>query len=258
MRGVGPGRDLGGPPAFDLDLDEAAVRQPAIAQPGFLGGGRLVAVHVGDHDPVQAGQARRRDRLEREHVVRLGLVDLAQRRRRRDRLGQGVDPFEPVAPGDHRLPDPPQVVEGERAVLAAAVVVDPRPVAHRERAVADLATRRGQRAHLLDRVVVVALDLEPVALLALAPHEDPEVRQLLHRADREPAAPLEELAPLVGQRRPVVDGVVGHPAVEHQVVGAGDDDQRIELEVLHRPHRRAGALDPRQRRPGHSPLRPMT
>ena len=170
-----------------------------------------MAVDVGDLDPVEAGQARGRDRLEREHVVRLGVVDLAQRGRRRDRLGQGVDPFEPVAPGDHRLADPPQVVEREGAVLPAAVVVDACPVAHRERAVADLAPVAQQGPHLLDGVVVVALDLEPVALLALAAHEHPEVRQLVHRPDGQPAAPLEELAPLVGQRRPVVDGVVGRP-----------------------------------------------
>ncbi len=67
----------------------------------------------------------------------------------------------------------------------------------------------------------------------------PEVGQLLHRPDGEPAAPLEELATLVGQRRPVVDRVVEHAAVEHQVVGPGDDHERIELEVLHRAHRRA-------------------
>src|SRR4029078_6404187 len=82
-----------------------------------------------------------------------------------------------------------------------------------------------------------------VALLALAAHEDPEVRQLIHRPDGQPAAPLEELAPLVGERRPVVDYVGREAAVEHQVVGAGDDDKGIELEILHRPHRRARALE---------------
>src|SRR4051794_33133173 len=98
---------------------------------------------------------------------------------------------------------------------------------------------------------MVALDLEPAARLALAAHEHPEVRQLVHRADRKPAAPLEELPTFVGERRPVVDGVAGDPAVEHQVVRARDHDERVELQVLHLPHggARSGKAAPAAPRP---------
>ena len=192
---------------------------------------------------VELRQAVRGHGLAEQHVLRLGLVHLAQGPGRCDRLGQRIDALEPLAPDDHRLADAPQVVERERAVLPAAVVVDPGPIAHREVAVADLASRPQHGAHLLDRVGVVAFDLDPVGLVALPPHHDPEGRQLLHRADGQPAAPFEELTPVVGQDRPVVDGVVDDPAGERQVVRPGDDDERIELEVLHRTHRGPGAIE---------------
>ena len=118
-------------------------------------------------------------------------------------------------------------MERERAVLPPAVVVDPRPIAHLERTVADLAARAQQGAHLLDRVVVVALDLEPVALLALATHQHAEIGQLVHRPDREPATPFEELVPLVGEDRPIVDRIVRDPAVEREIVRPRDDDQWV-------------------------------
>ena len=119
-------------------------------------------------------------------------------------------------------------------------MIDARAVAHLEGAVADLAPRAQEGAHLHDRIVVLPFELDPAGLFALAAHQDPEIGQFIHRPDCEPAAPFEELAPLVGERRPVVDGVVGNTAVEHQVVGPGDDHERVELEVLHRPHRCAG------------------
>ncbi len=114
--------------------------------------------------PDQPGQAVGRDLLAQQDVVGLLGIDLAQRLGRGDRLGQGVDPLEPLAPGDHDLADAPQVVEGERAVLAPAVVVDPRPIAHREVAVADLAALAQDGPHLVDRLGVVRPDLGQCAV----------------------------------------------------------------------------------------------
>ena len=82
---------------------------------------------------------------------------------RRDRLGRGVDALEPLAVVDHRLADPPQVVERDGAVLATAVAVGARAGRHREVAVGDRPALAQGLAHLDDRRVVLVLDLAPVA-----------------------------------------------------------------------------------------------
>ena len=134
-------------------------------------------------------------------------------------------------------------MERQQAVLAAAVVVDAGSRAGGELAIADRAAFGEDLAHLGDRRSVLALELDPVRLVELAAHEDAPVRQLVHRPDREPAAPVEELALLVGQRRPVVLSVVEHAGVEDQVMGAREEDERIELELLDCAHRLFRALE---------------
>ena len=52
--------------------------------------------------------------------------------------------------------------------------------------------------------------------------------------------------------------IAGNAAVEDEVVAAGEDGQRIELQVLAREHRLASAILPAQRRPGHKPCLPST
>ena len=194
-------------------------------------------------DAVEPAEARGGDPLEHQPVVGDGRVDLAQRPGRRDSLGRGIDALEPLATRHHRLPDPPQVVKGQRAVLAAAVIVDPGAVAHLEVTVAHLAPAAQDGPHLLDRGGVLACDLAPVIVRAFTGHDDAKERELGHRPDGEPAAPVEELATLVGQHRPVFERVVRDPAVEREVLRARDHDERIELEILHRPHRIAAALE---------------
>ncbi len=99
-------RELRRPPALDPHVDDRAVGETAIAPLAQRRGTGLELVHIRRIDPCQPCQTDRRDGLAGEHVVRFGLVDIAQRGRGRDRLGQGVDPFEPVPPGDHRLARP--------------------------------------------------------------------------------------------------------------------------------------------------------
>ena len=163
------------------------------------------------------------------------------RRARGDPVRPGVDPFEPLATRHHRLAGPPQVVERDRAVLAATVMVHAGPLVHREVAVGDLATRGQDRAHLRDGVRVLLGQRRQVSVVALAMHQHAPMWELVHRADDQPATPLEEPPLPVGQDRPVVDGVVDHAAREDQVVGSRDHRERIQLQVLDRAHRRLGA-----------------
>ena len=80
-------------------------------------------------------------------------------------------------------------------------------------------------------------------MVPLAVHDHPPVRQLLHRPDGQPAAPLEEAALVVGQDRPVIERVIDDATREHEVVGSSDDHQWVELEVLQRPHRERRAFE---------------
>ena len=100
------------------------------------------------------------------------------------------------------------------------------------------------------------LDLAPVPVLSLAPHERCASTAAPPSAGRRASRPNRRTSLLVGQPRPIVDRVVDDPAVEHQVLGAGHDAERVELEVLHRAHRALGACEPRHRRPGQRPCRP--
>ena len=193
--------------------------------------------------PFRPGEPAPRDHLGQEEVVGLLVAALADQVRRGDGLGRGVDALEPLAPRDHRVADPPEVVQGERAVLAPAVVVDPGARLGRVVAVADLAALAQREPHLLDGRSVLRRDLRPIPVVPLAAHEHPPVGELLHRADGQPAAPVEEPPLAVGQPRPVVLAVVQHAGVEHQVLGAGDQHERVELEVLHRAHRLRGPLE---------------
>ena len=109
--------------------------------------------------------------LATHEVVGLGVGGLLEQATRRHGLGRGVDPLEPLAVMDHRVADPPQVVERDRAVLPPAVGVRALAAGHREVAIGDRTPLRQDPAHLDDRLVMLLLDLAPVAHLALAAHE---------------------------------------------------------------------------------------
>ena len=78
---------------------------------------------------------------------------------------------------------------------------------------------------------------DPVAL-----HDHTPVGQLLHRPYCQPVPPIEEPALAVGQDLPQPWPVIDYPAVKREVLAAGDDLQRVELQIFHRMHRFLGTL----------------
>src|SRR2546423_2475501 len=82
------------------------------------------------------------------------------------------------------------------------------------------------------------------AKIAFAPATPapPPVWQLVHWPDGQPAAPVKELALLIGQVFPHARRVIEHAAVQGNVLAARQDLQRVELQVLHGAHGRLGAL----------------
>ena len=76
--------------------------------------------------------------------------------------------------------------------------------------------------------------------VAIATHEHAPVRQLVHRADREPTTPVEEAPLVVRELGEVLRAVAVDARVQHEVVAARDDHQRVELQVLARERRRRG------------------
>ena len=82
-----------------------------------------------------------------------------------------------------------------------------------------------------------------IVAITLAMHDHAPMRQFVHRPDRQPAAPVEELALLISQRFPQAWCVLEHTAVQRNVVAARDDLQWVELQVLHRAHGLLGACD---------------
>ncbi len=63
------------------------------------------------------------------------------------------------------------------------------------------------------------------------------MRQFVHRPDGQPAAPVKELALLVCRTFPQSGCVIQHPAMQKDILAAGDDLQWIELQVFHGAHR---------------------
>src|SRR5215831_1112558 len=151
----------------------------------------------------------------------------------------------------HHFPDPPQIVERDRAVLSSAVAVGSSPGRHREVAIADHALGGNDAAHLLDGLAmfagqralvrVVKEEAAQAIVVALPAHHDSPVRQLFHRARREPSAPIEEFALLVTKLLPETGRVVDDAAVKGEILAACDNLQRVELEILHRAHGELGA-----------------
>ena len=128
-------------------------------------------------------------------------------------------------------------MEGDRAVLATAVAVNPRPVGDREVSIRDLAPRAKDLAHLLDgRAVAGSSPPWPPRVDGTA-HQDAVVRQLIHRPEGQPATPFEEPPAPIRQRHPVVGPVADDATGECEVLRPGDDRQRIELHAFHGPHR---------------------
>src|SRR5215469_14131891 len=151
----------------------------------------------------------------------------------------------------HHFADPPQIVERDGAVLSSAVAGGSSPCRHREVAIADRAPGGNDAAHLLDGLAmftgqgapvrVVKEEAAQAMVVALPAHHDSPVRQLFHRACREPSAPIEEFALLVTNFLPETGRVVDDAAVKCEILAACNNLQRVELEILHRAHGELGA-----------------
>ena len=161
----------------------------------------------------------------------------------------------------HDFAGAPQIIQSQGAVFAAAIAL--RACARRrlEVAVIQDAALAQQPPHFFDGLgvleahfsnarVVVDPVIDPA--VALTVHDRPPVGQLVHRPGSQPAAPIEELALLVGDLLPQAGRGFEHAAVQGDVLAAGDDLQRVELQVFHGAH---GLLDARQAAP--APPRPQ-
>jgi len=193
--------------------------------------------------------------LEQE-ALGLGLVAFADEMGGGHRFGQGIDALEFLAVVGHHLARAPQVVESQGAVLAAAIALRPFacrhgeiPIAHRPPLAQD-GPHLGHGLGVLDPHSVDAR-IDDAAVVALAMHDHPPMGQLVHRPRRQPAAPIEELALLIGRLFPQAGRVIEHAAVQLDVLTAGDDLQGIELQVFHLAHglRRARDALPTPPRP---------
>ena len=74
------------------------------------------------------------------------------------------------------------------------------------------------------------------------------------RSHSQPATPVEELALLVGHILPLTRRVVQHTTVQRDILAAGNDLQRIELQIFHRSDR---VLDPFNTAPTASGPQPL-
>ena len=141
-------------PAFNLHLDDVAVGQHRLAYLlGSLKRHAAVKRILRTVQPRQAGEA---DFLFDQEAVGLGLVAFANEMRRRDRFGEGVDALEALAVVRHHFAGAPQIIQSQRAVLAAAITLRSRPRRHREVAVAHGAALAQDRPHFDDGIGVVA------------------------------------------------------------------------------------------------------
>jgi predicted RNA-binding Zn ribbon-like protein len=78
------------------------------------------------------------------------LVAFTNEMRRRDRFREGVDALEILAVVGHHFTGAPQVVQGQGAVLAAAITLRPCPRRHLEVAVAHRAALAQDGPHFDD------------------------------------------------------------------------------------------------------------
>jgi hypothetical protein len=198
VRQLGGGRDEPPSQPLDLDLDQAAVVEPASA-PGL----DLRDPDVAQEDPAGGAEPREAgvpNRLEQQVVVGGRIGRLLEEPGGSDELRSCVDASERRRPAaDHRLTDPPQVVQRDAAVLPATVALDALAIADREVAVGDFPPLGEDATHLVDRLAVLReRPAAPRVIVDRAPHDDAVERQGVDGPHGQPAAVLEEPALAVG------------------------------------------------------------
>src|SRR5205807_5808223 len=124
-------------------------------------------------------------------AVRLGLVAFAYERRRRDRFREGVHALKTIAVVRHHFAGAPEIIQGQRAVLTAAITLGACARRHLEVAVGHRATLAQDGPHFVDGLGVITSHTAnarvAIVALALAAHDHAPVRQLVHRPDGQPA-----------------------------------------------------------------------
>ena len=105
--------------------------------------------------------------------------------------------------------------------------------------------------HFLDRLGVLGShEANARVAIALAAHHHAPVRQLVHRPHGQPAAPVKELALLIGQLFPQARRVIEDAAAQRDVLAARENLQRVQLQVLHGAHGSLAARDASPAPPG--------
>ncbi len=136
-------------PALHLHLDDLAVGQHSRQQ--LLRGTIRLAATVKriarTADPRQAAEAHF---LFDQEAVRLGLIACIDKMRGCDLLGEGIDALETLAVVGHHFADAPEIIQGQRAVLATAITLGPRARRRLEVAVAHRAVILQNLPHLED------------------------------------------------------------------------------------------------------------
>ena len=172
--------------------------------------------------------------------------------RRRDRFGEGVHALEALAVVRHHFAGAPQIIQSQRAVLAAAITLRSGPRRHLEVAVAHGAALAQDRPHFDDGIGVVtgrcSHPVRPQSRSRRMTTRQCGSSSIGRTASQPPQS--KELALPIGQLFPHARRVIEHAAVQRDVLAARDDLQRVELQVLHRAHGLLGALEAAPAPPG--------
>src|SRR3990172_937161 len=168
------------------------------------------------------------------HFVFIAFED---QRRRSDILRKRIHPFELLAVMGHHFADAPQIVQSHGAIFAPAVALSAFARGHFKVSITNRFALTQDLAHLDNRFCMLATHFaNPWGNIAFMAHYYAPVRQLVHRAHRQPAAPVEEFALLVSGSLPHSGFVIQYAAVQSEVVAAGDDLQRVNWHVLQGAH----------------------
>ena len=154
----------------------------------------------------------------------------------------------------HGFAGAPQIIQGQRTVLAAAITLGACARGHLEVAVAHGAAFLQDDPHFGDGVCVLASheanSRVAIVAIALAVHNGAPIRKFVHWTGGQPATPIEELALLISHSLPHVRLVIEHTAMQRDVMAAGDDLERIQLQVFDRAHGLFRAPDAAPTAPG--------
>src|SRR5215510_8880945 len=140
----------------------------------------------------------------------------------------------------HYVAGLPQIIQSQRAVLAAAITLGACTRGHLKVAIAHDAAFLQDDPHFGDGVCMLlgheANSRVAIVSIALAVHNGTPMRKFVHRPGGQPATPVEELALLISHSLPHVRLVIENTAMQRDVMAARDDLERIQLQVFYGAH----------------------